>query len=42
MLIKDNSSVRKNYFNSNIIKKENEKKLQHFQMDSFDADATRS
>ena len=42
MLISDNSLVRKNYFDSNIILNENARILPHLQMDYFEADVARS
>ena len=42
MLISDNSPVRKNYFDSNIIKNENARVLLCLQMDYFKADVARS
>ena len=42
MLISDNSPVRINYFDSNIIQNENARILGRFQMDSFEADVARS
>ena len=42
MLISDNSPVRKNYFDSNIIKNETERILRCLQMDNFEADVARS
>ena len=42
VLISDNSPVRKNYFDSNFIKKENAGILQCLQLDYFEADIVRS
>ena len=42
MLISDNSPVRKDYFNSNIILNENARIWQCLQMDYFEADVARS
>ena len=42
MLISDNSRVRQNYFDSNLIQNENARMLRRFQMDSFEADVARS
>ena len=41
MLISDNSPVRKNYFDSNIILNENARVLQCLQMDYIEADVAR-
>ena len=42
MLISDNSPVRKNYFDSNIIQNENARILRCLHMDYFEADIARS
>ena len=42
VLISDNSTVRENYFDSNIIYNENARLLRCFQMDYFEADVVRS
>ena len=42
VLISDNSPVRKNYFDSNIILNENARILRFLQIDYFEADVARS
>ena len=42
MLISDKSPVRKNYFDSNIIKNENARVSRCLQMDYFEVDVARS
>ena len=42
MLIRDNSLVRKNYFDSNIIQNENARVSRCLQMDNFEVDVARS
>ena len=42
MLISDNSPVRKNYFDSNIIENENARILRCLQTDYFEADVAKS